>query len=564
MLDYRIKYNSDGEKIIETSVSAGQLLSVPQLNKGTAFTENERRTFKLKGKLPSHIESLDEQVKRAYFQFQTQNTRLRKNMYLHEIHESNRVLFYKLVETHMEEMLPLLYTPMVSTVVKIYSQKFRHPRGLYITYEDKDIIEEILNNRTNPFVNIIVATDGEGVLGIGDQGVGGMEIAVAKLMVYTLCGGVNPASTLPIFLDVGTNNKTLLDDPMYLGWRHPRISAKEYDEFISKFISAIKKILPKAFLHWEDLGRENAARVINYYREKLPTFNDDIEGTSIVTLSALLSALEKKESSLSDETIVIFGAGSAGTGIANYLAKAISFYHNKPIEEARNQLWLIDRYGLLIEDQDHLTDEQKPFAKSRDALGEFAKKPMVSLADTLSLTKAGILIGCSSQAGAFTESIVKDMAKNHKRPIILPLSNPTPNAEAHPLNLLEWTDGQALVATGSPFGTINFRGEERRIAQCNNALVFPGIGLGMVISEAPHLSAGMLFAACETLSSESKKMRTRALLPDICQSKTIAEAIAKRIAEVAIEEKLCPAFDIDQTLKETLWEAKYLPYEFKE
>ncbi|PIQ43878.1 MAG: NAD-dependent malic enzyme [Gammaproteobacteria bacterium CG11_big_fil_rev_8_21_14_0_20_46_22] len=563
MLDYTLKTDKNGLPYLETPMVGGNLLAAPQLNKGTAFTNEERHAFELKGKLPSHVETLSEQVARAYFQFQTQNTRLRKNMYLHALHESNRVIFYKLVDEHLAEMLPLLYTPMVSTVVKIYSQKFRHPRGLYITYEDRDCIEEILRNRTNPMIDVIVATDGEGVLGIGDQGLGGMEIAVAKLMVYTLCGYMNPLKTLPLFLDVGTNNPLLLNDPMYLGWRQPRISPKEYDEFIEKFVQAVKNVLPGAFLHWEDLGRENASRVINHYRDKLPTFNDDIEGTSIVTLSALLSALKQKGSQLCDEQIVIFGAGSAGCGIAKQLAEAIAFYHNKPIDEARAHIWLIDRQGLICDDMDTLTSEQQPFGKSRASLGELGKLETIALADVIEMTKAGVLIGCSGQTGAFSEAIVGTMIRNHTRPIIFPLSNPTPNAEAHPARLLEWTQGQALIATGSPFGTVRYNDNDWVIAQCNNALVFPGIGLGIAMAKPPRLSKAMLFNACETLSEENAKRIDNALLPSICDSKPIALAIAKRVAQTAIDEGLAAPFDIDEALKAACWTPAYLPYKHR-
>jgi malate dehydrogenase (oxaloacetate-decarboxylating) len=563
MLNFTLKQN-DNKRWIETNIHGRHLLNCAQLNKGTAFSEEERQAFHLIGKLPSHQETLEEQLKRAYFQFQTHESRLRKNMFLHEVHENNRVLFYKLVSEHIEEMLPIIYTPTVSTIVKLYSQKFRSPRGLYITYQDRDNIEDILDNRTNPQADIIVATDGEGVLGIGDQGVGGMEIAVAKLMVYTLCGGLNPARGLPIFLDVGTNNEELLNDPMYLGWRNNRISAEQYDEFIRKFIAAIKKKLPNVFLHWEDLGRENAARVLSLHQDALCTFNDDVQGTGIVATAALLSAMRLSHLKLHQQDIVIYGAGSAGIGIATQLKKMLQAQGLTP-EQACAKLWLIDRFGLIVNDMAHLTKGQQDFAKPREDLAAWHndEQSSITLDTVVAQIKPAILIGCSGHAGAFKESVVREMAKNTKRPVILPLSNPTTYAEATPADLLEWTGGSALIATGSPFPHINYYGQEKEITQCNNALIFPAIGLGIAAVNAKRLTPTMLHRACLALS-EYPHEKGR-LLPAMKNALHSAKTIALAIAKQAVDDGVCDQFseqEILQKIDDISWQPAYLPFKY--
>ncbi|NCT56598.1 MAG: NAD-dependent malic enzyme [Legionella sp.] len=570
MLDFKICRDAKtGECTLETSITGKQLLTTPQLNKSTAFTHAERVAFGLLGKLPHRVETLDEQVKRSYLQYSAYNTALQKNIYLSNLHDKNQVLFYKLVSRHLLEMIPIIYTPIVGTAVKEFSLEYRQPRGIYLSHADQDHIDAILENRSNPEIDLIVVTDGEGVLGIGDQGIGGMDIPVAKLMVYSLCGGIDPTRTLPICLDVGTNNQTLLDDPLYLGCAHPRIDGKAYDVFIERFVTAIHKRFPKAFLHWEDFGRHNADQILEKFRNKMCTFNDDIQGTGAVTLSALLAACDVTQTPLTQQRIVVFGAGSAGTGISQQIVEAM-MQHGLTSEQAHQQFWLIDRQGLLTDDDISLTDAQKPFARAKSELTQWSYQGQnyPSLTDTVQQIKPTVLIGCSAQTGAFSQDIIQNMAKSCKRPIIFPLSNPDEKCEAKPQDILAWTEGQALVATGTAFPAVEYQNRLVEIAQCNNALVFPGIGLGVLAVGAKHLSKNMIGAASHALSqfSPSKKDSFLPLLPSLEQAQVVAKAIAHAVADTAIEEGLAEHNDrdkIDQHINEHFWEPRYLPYHKK-
>jgi malate dehydrogenase (oxaloacetate-decarboxylating) len=506
---------------IETSLTGKNLMTTPQLNKGTGFTQEELVTFGLLGKVPARIETLEEQVKRAYFQFSEYKDDLQKHIYLNNLHDKNQVLFYKLVTDHLIELFPLIYTPHIATAVQEFSHEFRQARGLFISYEQRDKIDFILENRTNPEIDLIVVTDGEGVLGIGDQGVGSINIPIAKLMVYTLCAGISPLKTLPIYLDVGTNNKKLLEDPYYLGARHPRISKEEYDKFIAQFLTAISKQFPKAFLHFEDFGRDNARRVLDQYQDKICCFNDDIQGTGAAALAAVLAAVKKSGQSFDDQNILIFGAGTAGVGIADQLYRAM-LRHNVPEKTAREKFWLVDRFGLITEDQPDLTTGQKPYARKDTA-------KLTTLLDIIKLAKPTILIGCSAQPGAFTQDVIQAMASYTTHPIVLPLSNPTEKAEATPEDLIQWTDGRALIATGSPFKPVIYKNNTYIISQCNNSLVYPGIGLGVIASRAKLFTDDMLWAACLALSEISSE----GLLPTLSQAHDSALSIATAIAKAA-------------------------------
>ncbi len=567
MLDFRIVYDVQRKRrILKTSLSGKPLLTTPQLNKGTAFTAEERLTFGLLGKLPATIETLDEQVQRAYAQFLACEGPMRKNIYLTGLHESNQVLFYRLVSDHLEEMMPIIYTPIVGNAVKNFSAEFRRPRGIYVAYPERDYMDAILGNRSHPEIDLIVVTDGEGVLGIGDQGVGGMDIPIAKLMVYTLCGGISPLRTLPILLDVGTNNEELLNDPLYLGWRHPRLSGQAYDDFIHSFVQAVKKHFPNVFLHWEDFGRDNARRNLERYQQEICTFNDDMQGTGVVALSALLAATRMNQQNLEEHRIVVFGAGTAGTGISDQILAALMHY-GIPREQALRQFWLIDREGLLQTHQT-LTPAQIPYARDPAELAtwDVADKAKISLAETVHAVQPTILIGCSACKGAFTEAIVRDLASKVQHPIIFPLSNPTEKCEAHPQDLLAWTDGRALIATGTPFGEVAYASRQHRIAQCNNALVFPGLGLGIVTVQAQRLTDSMLWAACQTLSENAPILKdpTAPLLPIIADARQVAEKIAFSVAKQAVQDRVCPAYtddEIEQRLAHTLWRPEYLEYE---
>lgn len=565
MLDFKLVKNpKNHEEWIETSLSGKLLLNIPQLNKGTAFTEEERETFGLLGKLPAQVETLEEQVKRAYLQYQAYDSPLQKNIYLNNLHDKNQVLFYKLISDYLAEMLPLIYTPIVGTAVKEYSREFRQARGLYIAYPYKDQIAEILDNRSHPEIDLIVVTDGEGILGIGDQGVGGMDIPIAKLMVYTLCAGINPLRTLPIMLDVGTNNQKLLDDPLYLGLRHKRIAGKQYDEFIANFIAVVKKKFPKVFLHWEDFGRDHAKRNLDLYRNKICSFNDDIQGTAAVTLAALLAASKANGSNLTEQRIVIYGAGTAGMGITDLICSAIQ-HQGLSAEEARKHFWLIDRQGLLLNDFNDLTPAQIPYARDRKEISTWTTESTgaISFLETIRQIKPTILIGCSARQNAFNKTIIETMFQFCSKPIIFPLSNPTENAEADPADLIQWTEGNALIATGSPFPPVTYKGQTITIPQCNNALVFPGIGLGIIAVKAQRLSDNMLWAACKILAENAPVLKdSRApVLPPLTDARKINREIALAVARVAQDENLAEnkQKDLEILIDGNIWTPKYLP-----
>lgn len=566
MLNFSIKKDpTTGKKQIETDISGKLLLTTPQLNKGTAFTEQERHDFGLVGKLPAAIETLDEQVIRAYQQFSSQHTLLQKNVYLHALHETNETLFYRLFSEHMAEMLPILYTPIVGTAVKQFSLEFRRPRGLYISYPDRDKMDEILANRSHPEIDLIVASDGEGVLGIGDQGIGAMDIPIAKLMVYTIVGGMAPYKTLPIMLDVGTNNQQLIDDPMYLGWRQPRITDEEYDDFMDQFVTATKKVFPKVFLHWEDFGRRNARVNLDRFRNEILSFNDDIQGTGVVSLAALLSAINATKTKITEQRIVVFGAGSAGIGITEQIRKAM-VHEGLSEEDANKHFWLLNSRGLLTDHSELLTEERKPFARPLSETKDWIcdEEEFISLLDVIRNVKPTILIGTSTVPGAFNEAIVTEMAKHVTRPIIFPLSNPTEQSEAHPRNLLAWTKGKALIATGSPFDPVEYEGLTIPIAQCNNALVFPGIGIGCIAAKAKACNDEMLWIACKTVAEHSP-IRTdehAALLPSIQKSQTLSREIAIAVAKQAIKEGLSDVdgAKVEDLVEEMHWTPEYLPY----
>lgn len=564
MLNYkRIKQHN--QEWIETNLTGKPLLTTPQVNKGTAFTQEERETFGLLGKLPATIETLEIQVQRAYHQFLGYSSALQKNNYLRALHDTNEVLFYKLVSQYLTEMMPLIYTPTVGTAVTEFSHEFRQTRGIYLAYPDRAHLQEILHNRSNPKIDLIVVTDGEGVLGIGDQGIGGMAIPIAKLMVYTLCGGIDPARTLAIQLDVGTNNETLLADPLYLGWRQPRLQGAAYDAFIEQFVTAVGEAFPQVFLHWEDFGRETARRNLERYQAQLCTFNDDIQGTGAVTLAALLAAIDASGIPLLQHRIVVFGAGTAGIGITDQICAAL-VRQGLPLAQARKAFWLIDKQGLLLDDMSDLTQGQQPYARSAKECANWPRSSgnEISLLDTLKMIRPTILIGCSARAGAFTKELIQEMAYYIDRPIILPLSNPNEYCEATPVDIMTWTKGRALIASGSPFGFVTVNGKETRIAQCNNALVFPGIGLGVLAVKAKCLTEDMIWAACTTLSAAAPVRHdpTAPLLPSIEEAFEISQTIALAVAKQAQREgvALITDPDIDKLISQLIWKPCYVPY----
>lgn len=551
---------------LKTNVSGYDLLVNPRLNKGSAFTKEERKQFHLQGKLPHHVETLEEQVYRIYQQYQTQGSLLNKNIYLNNLHDTNETLFYRFVGEHLEEMLPIIYTPTISDAVEQFSLQLRRPRGLYLAYPDRDQMESMIANRSNQEIDLMVVTDGERVLGIGDQGVGGMNISIGKLMVYVLCAGVNPLKKVAITLDVGTNNEKLLNDPMYLGWKHPRITGKEYDDFIDLFVKTSRKYLPNAYLHWEDFGRDNARRNLERYRHEFCSFNDDMQGTGAVTLAVILAGLHASERKLSEERIVFFGAGTAGTGVADQLFAAMVRQGSSP-EEAKKCFYLIDQQGLLIDDMSELTDFQQPYARAASEVRAWkiaGKHP--NLLEVVHHVKPTILVGCSAVSGAFTEEVVLAMSSYTHRPIILPLSNPTSRAEAHPADLYRWSDGKVLVATGSPFEHIVHKEKKIRISQSNNAFIFPGIGLGVIACRPKELSDEMIWEAARALSEFSPALKDKdaPLLPDLSHIREISLTIAKRVIAQARKQNLATFQNersIDDAISQVIWQAKYYPYE---
>jgi malate dehydrogenase (oxaloacetate-decarboxylating) len=554
---------------IETGLHGKSLLTLPQLNKGTAFTREERTAFGLDGKLPYRVETIEEQAARCYAQYSRFATDIEKNIYLKSLHMTNETLFYRLVSQHLDEMIPIVYTPTVGEAVQNYSQEYRRERGLYIAYPERERIAQLLQNRTNPDVDIIVATDAEGVLGIGDQGIGGMDIPVAKLMVYTLCGGLNPWRTLPIFLDTGTNNEKLLNDPFYLGWRHQRICGSEYDAFIEQFVKAVQKQFPGSFLHWEDFGRDNARRILEQYQTDLCTFNDDMQGTGAVTVSALLAACRASGRDFTDQRIVIFGAGTAGAGIADQICAAMCKLGLSE-QQARSCFWFIDRPGLLLRDMDSLMAFQVPYARDGAEVANWFRLAdgRIDLHEVIRQVRPTTLIGCSTRAGAFSPSVLSGMAASVQYPIIFPLSNPTSLAEATPEAILEATNGRALIATGSPFGTVRYDGVSRVIAQCNNALVFPGIGLGVVAIGAQQLTDNMLWAACHALSDTSPALQdtTAPLLPPLGDALQVSLQVAVAVAQQAIDDGVAQApkgNNIQSCIEAVRWRPQYLPYRYR-
>jgi malate dehydrogenase (oxaloacetate-decarboxylating) len=519
------------------------LLDTPLLNKGTAFTEEERGKFALHGLLPPHIEELNEQVLRAYEAYQLENNDLDRHIYLRALQDTNEVLFYRLLLDHIEEMMPIVYTPVVGQACQQFSHIYRRPRGLFISYPLRDSIPALLQNRPNRQVDVIVVTDGERILGLGDQGVGGLGIPIGKLSLYSLIGGIHPERTLPIILDVGTNNAERLNDPEYLGWRHERIVGQEYFDFVDRFVQAVKQELPQTCLQWEDFATPHARPILERYRDQLLTFNDDIQGTAAVAVGAILGAVKVTGKSLKDQQIALFGAGSAGIGVADGLRAAMKS-EGQSEEEARSRFWFVDRDGLLHSGRKDLSPEQSNYAQAEEHLSGWTRtfKGHVGLADVIGNIEATILIGLSTAGGAFKEAIVREMARKVERPIIFPLSNPTTKSEATADDLIRWTEGRALVATGSPFAPVNYRGRTIPIAQCNNVYIFPAIGLGVVASGSRRVSDASMLAAARALAENSPAVKdpSASLLPPLTDIRRVAAEIALAIGLEAQKEGFAP------------------------
>ncbi|GAB6597635.1 MULTISPECIES: oxaloacetate-decarboxylating malate dehydrogenase [Bacillus] len=548
---------------LETTLRGVEVLSTPLLNKGVAFTQEEREELGLKGLLPPAVLTLEEQARRAYEQFCSQPDDLLKNVYLTALHDRNEVLFYRILTDHLREMLPIVYTPTVGVAIQRYSHEYRKPRGVYLSINDPSGIEEAFSNigATAENIDLVVVTDGEGILGIGDWGVGGINIAIGKLAVYTAAVGIDPSRVLPVILDVGTNREELLDNPFYIGNRHPRITGEAYDEFIDTFVQAVNKQFPKALLHWEDFSSRNARKILDKYRHDICTFNDDIQGTGAVSLAAVLSAVKASGVPLSEHRVVVFGAGTAGIGIADQVRDAMVRVGVSE-EESYKRFWCIDRNGLVTDNMEDLLDFQIPYARKEAEVSEWKQNGVIGLAEVVKHVKPTILIGTSTVAGAFKEEIIKEMASHVERPIILPMSNPTPLAEAKPADLIEWTEGRALVATGSPFEPVTYNGVTYVIGQSNNALIFPGLGLGTIVVRASVMTDGMFAAAAEAVASMVDTSQPGApILPEVEELRNISEMVAIEVAKVAVAEGVARENlsdnDIKIAVKEAIWEPEY-------
>lgn len=540
--------------------SGPTLLATPLLNKGSAFSQEERESFNLNGLLPPRYETIEEQVSRAYKQYQSFDTNLNKHIYLRSIQDKNETLFYRLVQDHLAEMMPIIYTPTVGDACELFSSIYRNARGLFISYPEREHMDDILHNATKRNVKVIVVTDGERVLGLGDQGVGGMNISIGKLTLYTVCGGISPAYTLPIILDVGTNNENLLQDPMYMGWRHKRINGDEYNDFVDRFIQAVRVRWPKALVQFEDFAQPNATPLLHRYRNQICCFNDDIQGTASVTLGTLLAACRIKGVKLSDQNVVFVGAGSAGCGIAEHIIlKMID--EGLTEEQARSQVYMVDRYGLLVEGMDNLREFQAKLCQPTSEISQWKyQDDYPQLLDVIKHVKPGVLIGVSGQPGLFSEDTVRTMTELCARPIIFPLSNPIKQIEATPTQVIEWSDGTALVATGSPFQPVVFNGNTYPIAQCNNSYIFPGIGLAVVAAGIKHITDEMLMLASTTLAEESPLANTGLgeLLPPLTHIAELSKKIAFGIGKLAQEQGLALEMP-DEMLREKIDKSFWIP-----
>lgn len=559
----RILEEEMGARTERVGLRGMNLLDTPLLNKGTAFSLEERAAFGLAGLLPPQIESLNEQAARAYEAYRRKNDDLERHIYLRALQDTNETLFYRVVSDHIEELMPVVYTPVVALGCQHFSQIYRRPRGLFISYPLRDRIPDLLRNRPNADVDIIVVTDGERILGIGDQGVGGMGIPIGKLSLYSLIGGIHPARTLPVVLDVGTNNQDRLKAPEYLGWRHERVSGDAYYEFVNLFVQALKHELPRTCLQWEDFANPHARPLLERYRDQLLTFNDDIQGTAAVVLGALIGAIKASGTGMKDQEIVFFGAGAAGIGVADYLREALA-QSGLSAEEARRRIWIVNRGGVLHSERKDLSPEQRVYAQPIERMASWQRtaEGKVDLETVVCNVRATILIGLSTVRDSFTEPIVREMTRKVDRPIIFPLSNPTDRSEAIPSDLLAWSDGRALIATGSPFPAVDFHGRRIPIAQCNNVYIFPAVGLGLVAAGARRVTDKMMIAAARALGENSPALRDPAepLLPSLKDLRRVARDIAFAVGQEAQRSggaQTMPPEELRDRITATQWTPEY-------
>jgi malate dehydrogenase (oxaloacetate-decarboxylating) len=563
-----MKYRITAEGVLETRLSGFDLINFPMLNKGTAFTENERTDFALHGLLPPHVGNLEDQAARRLKALRDFETNFERYAYLRDLQDTNETLFYAVLVRNIEEMMPLVYTPTVGEGCQRFSEIWRKSRGLFLSYPNRHRIREILGHHRYDAIRAIVVSDGERILGLGDQGAGGMGIPIGKLALYTACAGIHPQACLPVLLDVGTDNVERLEDPLYVGWRHQRVRGAEYDDFVEAFVSAVIARCPHVLLQWEDFAGINAGRLLERYRDRLCTFNDDIQGTAAVAVGTLLAAINITGTPLTEQRIAIFGAGSAGMGIATLLLTAMKNAGLSKAEACR-RFYAVDKDGLLVEGMAEIRPTQQPFVQPRSAITEWNldHKDHISLLDVVRNAKPTTLIGVSGQAGAFTQEVIRAMAAAVDRPVIFPLSNPTSRSEATPADLLKWTEGRALIGTGSPFAAVNWNGRELPIDQTNNSYIFPGIGLGILSVDAQRVTDTMFMAAARCLAELSPARRSKSgrLLPPVSELRSVSFAVAQAVALQAIKDGVAGPLDeqtLESHIRANVWEPLYLPYRF--
>jgi malate dehydrogenase (oxaloacetate-decarboxylating) len=569
-MSFSIKVDpSTGQQYMAMSQKGRELLLNPHTNKGTAFTRRERNELDIGGLVPPAVCTMHQQLDRTYENFKVKTTNLEKFVYLSSLQDRNETLFYRLVLEHIDEMMPIVYTPVVGEACQKYSHIYRRGRGLYVTYEDRDRIEEILMNARIPHPSVIVVTDGERILGLGDQGAGGMGIPIGKLALYTLCAGISPYSTLPITLDVGTNNQERLNDPLYLGMRHPRVRGAEYQAFIDAFVAAVKRVFPRVVLQWEDFLKENALFQLARFRDQLCTFNDDIQGTAAVVLAGVYGALRITGQRMRDQRVVFAGAGASTQGIAGLLVAALMEDGLTP-EEAVRCIWTADSHGLVSRSRPSLEQYKATYARPAEEVAGYAGKDRsaITLLETVENAKPTMLIGTSATPGIFDEPVVRAMARLNARPIVFPLSNPTSKTEVTPEDALRWSEGRAIVATGSPFDPVTVDGKRHRIGQCNNSFVFPGVGLGLTVSGARRVSNGMFLEAAKALAATvtPEDLAECAVYPPLSRIRDCSFAVARATIRRAVTEGHAdPEIleHLDKTVERAMWFPEYLPLRFE-
>jgi malate dehydrogenase (oxaloacetate-decarboxylating) len=554
---------------MKTTMTGPALLNNSRLNKGTAFTESERDTFALHGLLPPHVGNLEEQRLRRRNWLTSLATPIEKYRFMRDLQDTNETLFYSLITDHVEETLPIVYTPTVGEGCQQFSEIWRKPRGLFLSYPNRQRIEQIISHPRYDDIRCIVVSDGERILGLGDQGAGGMGIPIGKMALYTALGGIRPEWCLPILLDVGTDNEQRLADPLYIGWRNKRVRGAEYEDFVDTFVTAVKRRWPHVLLHWEDFAGANAAKFLARYRNELCTFNDDIQGTAAVATATLLSAINVTGVPLTEQRIAVVGFGAAGMGITELIVSAMR-EAGLGEKAARARFYALDRYGLIVEDGQGVRPEQEPFARRRSELSawQIGNPANIGLPEVVRNAKPTVLIGTSGQPGAFTEEAIRAMAKNVERPIVFPLSNPVSRCEATPQQLVDWTEGRALIGTGSPFPPASYQGKPAPFAQTNNSYIFPGLALGILSSRARHVSDAMVKAATLALVEllPTRRDKQAPLLPPLTDLRAVSQKVARAVGLQAIKDGLAEVDEagLQKELAANFWKPVYEPYQYTE